>query len=76
MILKFIIALILPFILVALISRISLNIWVGLIASLGILMAAFNGAHQPISVILLGVVSGLAGAWFGSRLIERKNRTQ
>ncbi|WP_153944995.1 DUF2198 family protein, partial [Acinetobacter baumannii] len=48
MIIKYVIALIVPFILAAVISRVSLNIWVGSIATLGIMMAAFNGPYQPL----------------------------
>ncbi|WP_027416315.1 DUF2198 family protein [Aneurinibacillus terranovensis] len=76
MIVKYAIALILPFILVAGLSRFSLNAWVGLIATLGIMMAAFDGAYQPLPVILTGVVSGLAGLWLAFKILKNKNLTK
>lgn len=76
MILKYVIAALLPGILVAVGSRVSINIWVGLIASLGIMMAAFDGAYQPLPVIITGVVSGLIGLWIGYKWIKNKSVTK
>ncbi|GEN36387.1 MULTISPECIES: DUF2198 family protein [Aneurinibacillus] len=76
MIAKYIIALIVPFILAAVISRVSLNIWVGAIATLGIMMAVFNGPYQPLPVVLLGVVSGLVGTYVGYRWIRGISLTE
>lgn len=72
----YVVAALLPGILVALIARVSLNIWVGLIASLGIMMAVFDGAHQPLPVIITGVVSGLIGLWLGYKWIKDKSLTK
>jgi general stress protein CsbA len=75
-VISYIVAAILPGLLVALIARFSLNIWVGLIASLGIMMAVFDGAYRPLPVIITGVVSGLIGLWFGYKWIKNKSLTK
>lgn len=72
----YIVAALLPGIFVALIARFSLNIWVGLIASLGLMMAVFDGAYQPLPVIITGVVSGLIGLWLGYKWIKDKSLTK
>jgi general stress protein CsbA len=76
MILKYMIALIVPFVLAAVLSRVSLSIWVGAIATLGIMMAVFDGPYQPKPVILLGVVSGLAGTYAGYRWLRGISLTE
>jgi general stress protein CsbA len=75
-IVNYVVALLIPFILAAVISRVSLNIWVGAIATLGIMMAVFNGPYQPLPVILLGVVSGFAGTYMGYRWIRGISLTE
>ncbi|WP_047153513.1 DUF2198 family protein [Aneurinibacillus tyrosinisolvens] len=73
---KIIVALLVPFALAAGLSRFSMNIWVGMIATLGIMMAAFNGPYQPLPVVLTGVVSGLAGTYVGYLWLKGKSITK
>lgn len=76
MIVNYVVAALLPGILVAVGSRVTLNIWVGLIISLGVMMAVFDGAYQPLPVIFTGVASGLVGLWIGYKWIKDKSVTK
>ncbi|AMA71768.1 MULTISPECIES: DUF2198 family protein [Aneurinibacillus] len=76
MIIKYVLALLVPLLLAAVISRVALNIWVGAIVTLGIMMAVFDGPKQPLPVILLGVASGFAGTYIGYRWLKGISLTE
>ena len=76
MIVNYVIALIVPFVLAAVLSRATTNVWVGMIATFGIMMAVFDGAYQPLPVILVGAASGLIGMYIGYLWLKGKRLTE
>ncbi|RXT04018.1 DUF2198 family protein [Ammoniphilus sp. CFH 90114] len=73
---KVLIALLVPFALMAGLSRFSLNTIVGLIATVGILMAVFEGySHGPV-IMAIGTFSLLAGYLLARRLLKDKKLTE
>lgn len=63
---KALIALIVPFVLMVGLSRFSLNAIVGAIATIGIMMAVFEGYNHGPALMALGTVS-LIGGYFVAR---------
>lgn len=76
MIVSYIVALIMPLVLAAVLSRAIRNVWVGIIATFGIMMVGFDGAYQPLPVILIGAAAGLIGMYIGYLWLKANNLTE
>ncbi|MEW9669477.1 DUF2198 family protein [Ammoniphilus sp. 3BR4] len=73
---KVLLAFILPFALMAGLSRFSLNTIVGLIATIGILMAVFEAYSHGAVIMAIGTVSLIAGYLLARRLLKDKKLTE
>ncbi|BAU26599.1 hypothetical protein DFP93_10820 [Aneurinibacillus soli] len=76
MIVNYMIALIMPLVLAAVLSRVIRNVWVSIIATFGIMMVGFDGAYQPLPVILIGAAAGLIGMYIGYLWLKKNNLTE
>ncbi|WP_134704507.1 DUF2198 family protein [Ammoniphilus sp. YIM 78166] len=73
---KLLVALIVPFALMAGLSRFSLSKVVGLIATIGILMAVFEAySHGPV-ILGIGTLSLFAGYLYAQRLLKNQKLTE
>lgn len=73
---KLLLALILPFALMVGLSRFALNMIVGAIATVGILMAAFEAyKHGPV-VMAVGTISLIAGYFVARKLLKNVKLTE